>query len=184
MTDTQNTPAVITDADEIAIRAAATQIIAKAALKGGYTIDQIPQEAKDDALNFARNAYAEDQAQKANPLYAQLQAEREAHRLTKMQMDAIKQTRVSVGNDVRPGLNPEVVSAQMGELDWRALTDNGRLQSCGIDPSKVTDVERLEAKKLFGRGMDSHYSSNFFKQDAGRYRHLKNIAIILGIQGQ
>jgi hypothetical protein len=72
----------------------------------------------------------------------------------------------------------------MGEGDWRALTDDGRLRSCGIDPRNVTQLDLQEAKKVFGRGMDSHYSSNLSKQDWARYKHLKNIAIVLGIQGQ
>ena len=72
----------------------------------------------------------------------------------------------------------------MGERDWFALTDNGRLQACGIAPNSVTEVEIQEAKKLFSSGSDSSYASNAFKQDAGRYRLLKNIAVILGLQGK
>ena len=74
-----NAPVAITEADEVAIRAAANRLIAAAAQKGGYSIDRIPEEARQDALNFARNAYVEAQALKSNPLWEQLEAERAAH---------------------------------------------------------------------------------------------------------
>ena len=178
--DSTTTP----EANEAAIKTAADNLIRQAAAKNGLTFEQVPQEAKDDAYRFAKAAFDEDQAIKSNPVYAQLQAEREAHKLTQMELQAVRQSRAPVGNDTHPAIDPHVKRMQMGENQWHALTDNGRLGSCGIDPATVTDVERLEAKKLFGRQMDSHYSSNFFKQSPGRYRHLKAIAIILGIQGQ
>jgi hypothetical protein len=177
-----NTPAAI---EEAAIRQAADQIIRTSAAKHGMTFEQVPQDAKDDAYRYAAAAYAEDQAQKVNPVYAQLQAEREAHRITQMTLDAVKQTRPAVGTNGSPSsLNPDIVRAQMGEGEWRALTDNGRLQVCGINPATVTQVEILEAKKVFGRGTDTHYAANLAKQDWTRYKHLKNLAIVLGIQGQ
>jgi hypothetical protein len=180
----ENQSTIDTTAQDAAIKVAADNLIRAAAVKNGMTLEQVPQEAKEDAYRFAKAAYEEDQARAANPVYAQLQAEREAHRLTQMQLQAVKQTRVTVGNNVQPVANVAVVRAQMGERDWYALTDNGRLQACGINPATVTTVEIQECKRLFGRGIDSAYSSNFFKQDAGRYRTLKNIAIVLGIQGQ
>jgi len=170
--------------NEVAIKQAADQLIRVAAEKNGMTIEQVPQEAREDAYRFAKAAYEEDQALKSNPVYAQLQAEREAHRLTKMTLEAVKQTRPTVGSNAQPSANVEVVRAQMGERDWHALTDNGRLQACGINPATVTQVEIQESKRLFGKGIDSAYSSNFFKQDSGRYRHLKSIAIVLGLQGK
>jgi hypothetical protein len=179
--DTQNTPS-ISETDEVAIRAAANQIIAAAAQKGGYSVSEIPEEAKLDALNYARNAYAEEQAQKSNPVYAQLQAEREAHRLTQLQLQAVSQTRIAPNNDVKPVADVSRVRGLMGERDWHSLTDSGRLAACGI--SQVTAVERQQCKELFGRGCDSHRASDFFKSDAGEYRRLKNIAIVMGWQGQ
>jgi len=167
-----------------AIKIAADQLIRQAAQKSGIRLEDVPAEAREDAYRYAKAAYEEDQALKANPVYAQLEAERAAHKLTQAQLAAVKQTRVTVGNNVQPAANVEVVRARMGERDWYALTDNGRLQACGINPATVTPVEIQECKRLFGRGVDSAYSCNFFKQDAGRYRTLKNIAIILGIQGQ
>jgi hypothetical protein len=181
----ENQSTIDTTAQDTAIKIAADNLIRAAAVKNGMTLEQVPQEAREDAYRFAKAAYEEDQALKSNPVYASLQAEREAHKLTRLQLEAVKQTRPTLGTNAQPSsLNPEVVRAQMGEGEWRALTDNGRLQACGINPTTVTPVEIQECKKIFGRGMDSHYSSNAFKQDSARYRHLKNIAIVLGIQGQ
>jgi hypothetical protein len=171
----------VTEAD---IKIAAENLIRAAAAKHGMRFEDVPQEARDDAYNFAKASVEVQQAEAANPVYKQLEAEREAHRLTQMQLAAVKQTRVAAANDVQPVANVALIRGQLGEKTWMALTDNGRLQACGINPATVTPVEIKEAKKLFGRGIDSHYSSNAFKQDAGRYRHLKNVAIILGLQGQ
>ena len=167
--------------NEAAIKQAADQLIREAAAKHGMTFEQVPEEAKQDAYNFAKASVEAQQAEAANPVYAQLQAEREAHRLTQLQLDAVKQTRVSVGNNVPSGPNPEIVRAQLGEGNWRALTDNGRLQACGINPATVTTLDLQEAQRVFGRKMDSHYSANLSKQDWTRYKHLKNIAIIMSI---
>jgi hypothetical protein len=180
----ENTESQLTAADEFAIQTTTNDLIRKAAAKSGMRFEDVPVEAREDALRYTKAAFAEEQAVKANPLYAQLQAEREAHRLTKMQMDAVKQTRIGAPSNAKGGPDPNVVRAQLGENNWRALTDNGRLQACGINPATVSPVEILEAKKVFGRGMDSHYSSNLSKQDWGRYQHLKRIAVVLNIQGQ
>lgn len=181
--ENQNSPATLTESDEVAIRAEANRLIADAAQKGGYTVDQIPQQARNDAYSYARNAYVEERAKKANPLYAQLEAEREAHKRTKLELSAARETRIAPHNDVKPVADVARVRGLMGERDWHALTDAGRLASCGIPPATVTPVEIQEAKSLFGRGADSHFANDYFKRDAGRYRHLKNIAIILNLQG-
>ena len=183
MTDTLNIP-TISENDEVAIKAAANQIIADAARKGGYTVDQIPQEAKDDAYRYAKAKYIEDESLKSNPMYAQLQAEREAHRLTQMRLNVVSQTRSNTSSNVKSGPDPNVVRAQLGEGQWRALTDNGRLQVCGINPATVTPLDVQEAKKAFGRGPDTHFASNLSKQDWGRYQYLKRLAIVSNIQGQ
>jgi hypothetical protein len=169
-----------------AIDAETNRLINSTLQKHGLTLEQLNQQcpgAAEDARRTAREFVEREQEIAANPVYQQLQAEREAHKLTKMQLEAMKQTRVAVGNDVQPVADVAVVRARLGERDWYALTDNGRLQSCGIDPNKVTPLVREECKKLFGRGADSHYANDFYKSNAGQYRNLKNIAIVLGIQG-
>ena len=182
MSENQNTPVAI---EESAIKQAADALIRQAAAKNGMTVEQVPEQAKQDAYNYARNAYVEEQALKSNPLWAQLEAERAAHAQTKKTLEATQQVRPQPVNGSRDtGPDPVVVRAQMGEGNWRALTDNGRLQACNLDPNSVTQVDLTEAKRCFGRGTDTHYASNLSKQDWGRYKRLKRIAIVLGIQGQ
>ena len=182
MIDTQNTPSpAITEA---AIDNETNRIIAATCAKHGIRPSDLPPGAADDARRAAKDMLEADATTKANPLYAQLEAEREAHRLTQATLAAVKQTRIAPNNDVKPVADVARVRGLMGDRDWYALTDNGRLQSCGINPAEVTAVERQQCKELFGRGCDSHYANDFFKQNAARYRHLKNIAIILGLQGK
>jgi hypothetical protein len=68
--------------NETEIKIAADNLIRASAAKNGMTFEQVPEEAKRDAYNYAKAALEEKQAEAANPVYAQLQAEREAHRLT------------------------------------------------------------------------------------------------------
>lgn len=179
-----DTPIVTNETTERDIENETNRLLAAACQKAGLHPSQLPVEAVEDARNAARNKVEREQALAANPVYAQLEAERAAHKITQMQLEAVKQTRVNVGNDTRPALDPAIIRARMGENDWHALTDNGRLQSIGVDPATVTGVERQQIKELFGRGCDSHYANDFFKQNAGRYRLLKNIAVVLNLQGK
>jgi hypothetical protein len=168
------------------VQTAANKLIAAAAVKAGYTFDQVPEEARQDAYRYAAAAIAEQEALKANPLYLPLEAEREQHRLTKLELSAVKQTRIGVpNNDAKPSsLEPQVVRQRMGEKDWWLLTQNGRLAACNIPPASVTEVDVQEAKRIFGRGAVSSYSNNAFKTDPVRYRHLKNLAVVLDLQGK
>jgi hypothetical protein len=179
--ENQNTPVAITDAD---VDRETNRLIAAACAKHNITVSELPPGTVESARQNARDMLETEAALKSNPLYGQLQAEREAHKLTRMELGAVKQTRIAPNNDVKPVADVARVRGLMGERDWHALTDGGRLAACGIPPATVTPIEIQEAKNLFGRGVDSHYASNFFKQDAGRYRHLKNIAIVLGLQGK
>jgi hypothetical protein len=167
-----------------AIDAETSRIIAASCARHNIQPSQLPPGAADDARRAAREFVELQQDMEANPVYKMLEAERAAHKLTQMQLNAAKQVRPTMGSNTPPVANVEITRARMGEREWFALTNDGRLQSCGIDPATVTPLVREECAKLFGRKMDSAYSSNFFKQDGGRYHFLKNVAIILGIQGQ
>jgi hypothetical protein len=100
MTDTQSTTSTAVTDD--AIDAETNRIIAATCVKHGIQPSDLPPGAADDARRAAKEMLQADAAQKANPLYTQLQAEREAHRLTQMTLEAVKQTRVGVANDVKP----------------------------------------------------------------------------------
>jgi hypothetical protein len=181
--DTNTTsPAAIT---ESAVNQAAEAIIQTNCNRHGMSREQFPADGVEEARRIARQELEADAALKANPLFLQLEAERAARLQAEATLAAVSQSRANPNaQSVRTGPDPNVVRAQLGEVQWKMLSDNGRLQACGIQPSSVTPVELLEAKKLFGRGMVSSYSSNFFKQDQARYQHLKRIAVVLNIQGQ
>ena len=181
MTIEANTPIAITDAD---VDRETNRLIAAPCAKHNIHVSELPPGTVESTRQSAREMLEADAAQKANPVYQQLIAEREAHKLTQMQLQAVSQTRIAPNNDVKPVADVARVRGLMGESSWHALTDNGRLAACGIPPATVTPLEIQEAKNLFGTGSDSHYANNAFKQDAGRYRLLKNIAIILGLQGK
>jgi hypothetical protein len=180
----ENTESQLTAADEFAIQTATNELIQKAATRNNMRFEDVPVEAREDALRFARNAFAEKKAIEANPVYGQLQAEREAHRLTQMRLEAVSQSKINPTSNVKVGPDPIVVRAQMGEGPYRALTDDGRLRACGINPANVTQLDRSEAKRAFGKGTDTHFASNLSKQDWARYKYLKSLAIIENYQGQ
>jgi len=175
----------LTPAEETQIHTAADAMIRTAAQRANMTFEDVPQYAKEDAFRTAKAAFEEQKAQESNPLWKELQAEREAHALTQKTLAATQQVRPQPVNGSRDtGPDPLVVRAQMGEGNWRALTDDGRLQACGVNPTTVTQADLTEAKRVFGRGTDTHFASNLAKADFARYKHLKRIAVVLNIQGQ
>lgn len=180
-----NTQVALTESEEIAVKAAAENLVRSAALKSGKTFEEIPIEARTDAINYARTSYIEEKALKQNPLWPQLESERAAHALTKKTLEASQQVRPSpVSGSRDTGPDPDVVRARMGETNWWGLTDNGRLQVCGVNPDTLTQVDLTEAKRCFGKSTDTHYASNLAKQDWGRYKHLKRIANVLDLLGK
>ena len=179
MSDTQNTP-TITAADEVSIKAAAENIIRAAAAKNGLTVDQIPQEAKDDALNYARNAYAEQQARKSNPMFAENELLRQKLQTAEAQLFASKNARTSA--DSATSANTQTVGsvemsrAKLGEYQWNhVLTPNTRLQAIGVPPSEVTPAVRAEIEEVFGPKTTSARASEMFRADPARYRRLREI---------
>jgi hypothetical protein len=100
----------LTPAEEVEIKTAADALIRQAAAKGGITVDQVPEAAQRDAFRFAKSAFEEKKAQESNPLWKELQAEREAHALTRKTLEATQQVRPNVVSNSKDDLpNPEVV---------------------------------------------------------------------------
>ena len=156
----------------------AEQTIQSTMERHNVTRAQIKPEFIQDAYDLARGKVEEQRERESDPIYQQLQSEREAHRLTQLQLDIIKQTRSNTANDKAPAISPEIVRARMGERDWMSLSDSGRLMACDINPNEVTAVVKEEIRTLFGGG-DSHYASNFYKENKARYQRLKSISILL-----
>ena len=170
---------------ESAINQAAEIMIQANCNKHRIPRDQFPADGVDEARRIIRQEMEADAALKSNPLYQRLQAAEESARQARMERDAALQVRPSTGSPSTGSTkDPHVVRRQLGEQNWMGQTDNGRLLSCGVDPAKVTSIELEEAKKLFGKGSDSHYASNYMKQDSARYRYLKTIAVVLNMQAR
>ena len=185
MTIENTTSPAVTEADEVVIMQAAATLIRQAAVKGGVSVDQVSEEAKRDAYNYAKASYEEQKAQESNPLWKELQAEREAHALTRKTLEATQQVRPNVVSGAKDNLpDPNVIRARMGEGAWRALTNDGRLITCGLDPASITAADVAESKRVFGKHPDTNHAVDLAKRDFARYKRLKNIAIVAGYQGQ
>lgn len=175
---TETTSPALTN--EVAIKAAANQMIAAAAQKGGYTIDQIPQEAKDDALAFARASFADEAKKQNDPYYRMYIEEKQAHDLTKNQLGAMSQSRDAAATSAtyKAPIKMEVARAQMGQ-QWFLCTDAQKVQAVGW----TEPVDRDELHRLFGAGADSHYVVDYQRSNGARYARMREVAKALSIYG-
>jgi hypothetical protein len=177
--ENQNTP-VANEADEVAIKASANQLIASAAAKIGLRFEDVPIEAREDALNYARNTYAEEQARKSNPMFAENELLRQKLEIAEAQLFASKNARTSAASatsdNAQPAVSVDLARAKLGEYQWNhVLTPNTRLQSIGVQPSEVTPAVRLEIEEVFGSKSTSARASEMFRADPARYRRLREI---------
>jgi hypothetical protein len=170
-----------------AIETETNRIISATLQKHGITLDQLKQQcpgAVEDAQRVAKDGVEKAQALEANPVYAQLEAEREAHRLTQMALEASRQIRPNNTNVASPTLDPTIVRAKLGEREYWALTDDGRLAAIGVAPGTVTRVDHENIKALFGKHTSSAFASNYQKQSPTDYKRLRAIATVLDLKGK
>jgi hypothetical protein len=176
---TQSTPAPSPEGIEKAIDSEANRIISATLQKHNMTLDQLNQQcpgAVEDARNTAKQMIERDTARKENPMYAELEQEREKSRLLQAQVNALKTSRTNTANDRRPAITAEQARAQVGELEWNhRMTDAQRLQVLGVEPSTVDAATRQQIMAVFGPKSDHRRASDLMKADAFRYRQLKEI---------
>lgn len=177
MTIENQTP-TIPASDESIIRVAADNIIRQAAAKNGLTIDQIPQEAREDALRFARASFEENAKKEKDPYYRMYQEEKAAHDLTKNQLGAMSQSRNAAATSHRAPIQMEVARGQAGNA-WYSLTDQQKAQSIGW----TEPIDRDELFRLFGVGADTHTVVDYSRSNGPRYARLRELAKALGIYG-
>jgi hypothetical protein len=185
MTDKLNIP-TISEADEVAIKAAANQIIAATAAKNGMRFEDVPIEARQDAVNFARNAHAQQQARKSNPMFAENELLRQKLQTAEAQLFASKNARTTASSAASPNTQPvgsvEISRAKLGEYQWNhVMTPNTRLQAIGVQPSEVTPAVRQEIEEVFGHKSTSARASEMHRADPLRYRRLREIGRCLRI---
>jgi hypothetical protein len=173
------TPAV-NEPNEVAIKAAADNIIRAAAAKNGLTIDQIPQEAREDALRFARASFEENAKKEADPYYKMYCEEKAAHYLTKNQLGAISQSRNAAATSAnhKAPILAEVAQAQAGN-QWYTLSDSQKAQSVGW----AEPIDRDELYRLFAVGADSHTVVDYQRSNGQRFARLRELAKVLHIYG-
>jgi hypothetical protein len=173
------TPTTITEA---AIQRVAEAKIAGTCAQHGINRDQLKAEVVSDAYTYAKEKLTAEAERAANPYFQQLEQEREKSRLLAMQLEAVKASRVNVGNDTAPAVTADMARARLGQLEWNhKLDDNGRLQAIGVDPSTVTAATRAEIMELFGPQSSSARASDLMKANGRRYRSLKEIGKALRI---
>ena len=165
---------------ESQVRNAAESTIQAYLAKHNVTRDQLRPEAITEAYAYARTQLEEKRDREGDAVYIALQAERERNRTMQLQLDALKQSRSNTNNNHQAptGVDPNIVRAKMGERDWFALTDSQRLVACGVDPMKITAVDKENIRECFGGG-NPHFASNLMKENPSEYRRLKNVSIVL-----
>jgi hypothetical protein len=164
------------------IRTLAESKISQVCNEHGVTRDDLKQEVITDAYKWSKEKLEADKQRAADPYYQENLRLREELRIARMQTEAIKAGRVNVGNDTRPAIDVNTARARLGEFEWNVkLTDAGRLQAIGVDPSTVTAATRAEILELFGPKASSARACDLMKANAGRYRQLKEIGRALRI---
>jgi hypothetical protein len=175
----QLTP-TINEADEVTIRAAANQMIAAAAQRGGYSIDSVPEEAKLDAYNHVKASFAEEAKKQNDPYYRMYIEEKASHDLTKNQLGAMSQSRNAAATSAtyKAPIQMEVARGQCGN-SWYTLTDAQKVQAVGWNEP----VDRDELHRLFAVGADGHYAADYQRSNGPRYARLREVAKALNIYG-
>lgn len=166
--------------DDVTVRAEAQRILAQTAAKHNMSVDDIPAEAVDRALEEARKRLeraAEDAANPYKGLYLQERQQREIaeNTLQSIQTQGQKHSGAVAG----PPLSAEQARRRAGDLQWlHKMTDSQKIQALGVDPSQYT---AKEAAKIFSRDADPKLGSDLHKADPSRYKILREVAKAVGV---
>jgi hypothetical protein len=164
------------DVTDAAIEAEANRIIAATCAKHGLDPSELPPGATEDARRAAKETIEREAAKKANPIYAELEQEREKTRLLQAQVNALKSSHSNAASDRRPAITADAARAQVGEMAWNhQMTDAQRLQVIGVDPATVDAATRQEIMDVFGPKSDPHRASDLKRSNSFRYRQLKEV---------
>lgn len=170
----QNTP----EANEVAIKAAADNIIRAAAAKNGMRFEDVPVEAREDAYRFAKASLEDEAKKQSDPYYRMYQEEKAAHDLTKNQLGAMSQSRNAAATTSRAPIQAEVARGQAGN-QWYSYTDAQKAQSVGWNEP----IDRDELFRLFAVGADTHTVVDYQRSNGPRYARLREVAKALNIYG-
>jgi hypothetical protein len=171
-----------TNVSEHAIRQLAEQKITQTCAEHGVQRSDLKDAAISDAYEWAKQELTAQAERSTNPYFQENERLREELRLARMQTEALKTGRVNVGNDTRPAIDANTARAKLGEYQWNhGLSDAGRLQAIGVDPSTVTAATKAEILEIFGPKADSMRAADLYKSNARKYRQMKEIGRALRI---
>jgi hypothetical protein len=90
------------------------------------------------------------------------------------------QTASSANANQKPVITADRFKATVGPVAFLNMTRDAKLRGMGADPAAISD-DGLYA--LFGRGNDGKLAQDLMKSNPGKYRTLKEYALVLNIYG-
>jgi hypothetical protein len=174
-TETKEVPAVTDEA----IEREAARLIASSAAKNNVSIDAIPEDAKQQAREYARANLEREAARlaadEANPYHRMYLESQEKLKTTEAQLAATRDSRVR--NDEHVIVTTADAVQRRDPLAWHKMSIPQRLASVGADPN----VDKVEVARFFGRDSDHKAAADLHRSDQRRYKVMKESARILGI---
>jgi hypothetical protein len=166
---------------EEAIEREAARLIASSAAKNNISVDAIPEDAKQQAREYAKAnlqreaaRLAADESSPYRKMYSEAQKRAE---LAEAQLAAVRGTRVQSNEHVIVE-TAERARARAGEVGWSRMTVEQRLASIGVDHRTV---DKVELSQLFGPTSDHKRATDMHRTDQRKYKTLKETAKILGL---
>jgi hypothetical protein len=163
-----------------AIEREAARLIASSAAKNGISIDAIPEDAKQQAREYARANLEREAARlvtdESSPYRKMYSESAERVRQLEAQLSATQESRVR--NDEHVIVTTADAVQRRDPLAWHKMTIQQRLASVGVDPATV---DKAEVARFFGKDSDHKAASDLHRSNQRRYKLMKESARILGI---
>jgi hypothetical protein len=177
--------------DEAQVRKLAEQAIESTCERHGVERNQLKDEAIADAYASARARVLHEKEHSQDVGYQALLQERRKTAALEAQIAALSMSKPVANESGNAGHarssrlpDSEIVRAKLGPAAWNALTLDGRLTACGIQPSEVTASMREEISEVFGRNANSKRAADLHATRPDHYRKLKSVANILNLTGK
>jgi hypothetical protein len=157
----------------------ANRLIEAAAARNNVSIDAIPEDAKQQARDYARQNLereAERLAADASSPYRQMHSEaQERIKQLEAQLAATRESRVR-SNDHIIVTTADAVQRR-DPLAWSKMSVPQRLAAVGVEPN----VDKAEVAHFFGKTSDHKAASDLHRTDQRKYKQMRETARILGI---
>ena len=164
--------------DETAVKAETERLIQKAAERNGLPVDAIRSQVQEEAVAQARANLEQSAKDESNPYKAMYEQERKQREIAENTLQSIRSNHVKASSDTRPVVT--AAQARAGTLEWNhRMTVNQKIAALGVEPASVN----LKEVARISRGADPKLGSDLHKSDPGRYRTLREVAIVSGVYG-